>query len=151
MASKGRRGLNDFEGDCVYRAIRKDETSKGLVGKDKTANLPITDFVGQGRKKESQFISTTSSLQKAKNIAHASVSKYHEPVQVVKVDVGWIKDHKPGLADQAYNFCSENNRDKFLPSQKQKDHAGKMKEVYFPQKIPKEAVSKVCTVGKKKK
>ena len=65
--------------------------------------MDIKDFAGIGKNKESQFISTTSSLQKAKNIAHASVNKYHEPVQVVKVDVGWIKDNRQGLADQAYN------------------------------------------------
>ena len=152
MASKGKRGLDKFEDDKVYRALRHDEdSSKNLVCKDKTAQLPINEFVGQGRKKESQFISTTASLKKAENIACSSVKKFHKPVEIVEIDVNWIKSNKPGLANQAYNLCDEKNRDKFLSGSEQKVHASKMKEVYFPHKIPKEAVTPVRTIGAKKK
>ena len=69
----------------------------------------------------------------------------------MKIDVNWIKDNKPGLANQAYDLGVEKNRDKFLTNPKQKERACQMKEVCFPHKIPKEAVSTVRTVGGKKK
>ena len=152
MASKGKRGLNKFEEDKLYRVLRHDEDSdKDLVCKDKTASLRINEFVGVGRGKESQYISTTASLKKAENIAHSAVRKFHKPVEIVEIDVDWMKSNKPGISNQAYNFCDEKNRDKFLSSSEQKSHASKMKEVYFTHKIPKEAVSTVRTIGGKKK
>ena len=152
MASKGKRGLHEFEGDKVYRVLRHNEDpNKDLVCKDKTATLSISEFVGVGRKKESKFISTTASLKKAENIAYSSVRKFHQPANIVAIDLNWLKSNKPGIANQAYILCNEKNREKFLACDAQKSHASKMKEVYFEYGIPKEAVSTVCTVGSKKK
>ena len=152
MASKGKRGLNEFEGDKVYRVLRHDENShQDLVCKDMTATLPIDQFVGIGRGKDSQFISTTASLKKAESIAHSSVNKFHQPAKIVAIDVDWLKSNKPGISNRAFNMCNENTREKFLSGTEQKSHASKMQEVYFEHKIPKEAVTPVRTVGAKKK
>ena len=152
MASKGKRGLNNFEEDYVYRVLRKDESSeKDLKCKDNNARVPLNDHIEKGSRQKSQYISTTASMKKANSFAYHSVQRDHKPVEIVKIDVNWIKSNKPGLANQAYDLRLEKNRDKFLTAPKQKEQASRMKEVCFPHKIPKEAVSSVRTVGGKKK
>ena len=74
MASKGKRGMNDFDGDYVYRVLRKDENSKkDLKCKDNSANKEISEHIMNGSREKSQFISTTASKKKAESFAYNSV------------------------------------------------------------------------------
>ena len=147
------RGLDNFDGEFVYRLLRPDESPyKDIVCKDPSASLKICQHVQEGLKIPSQFISTTASFEAARDWIETSHRR--RPFQysslkcrdtIIKISVDYIKDNHPEIANSAYDFTDEDVRSSHLRGLPL-GYAIRYQEIDFEGTIPKEAIADIFVV-----
>ena len=141
-------GLDKDSSRYVYRVLRPDEDpKKNLTCKDSSSKRSLAEHVETGLTVPSQYISTTSSLEKAKKwlgTADKNTSQEYgnKRSTIVKIDVAKVRSEYPQIAESAIDLTKEKNRNYFLENKTQRDFADAYQEVIFPKCIP----SKVVTV-----
>ena len=129
--------------------IRPDEDPhKNLTCKDPNSFRSIAQHVESGLRIPSQYISTTSSLEKAKKwleTANEQTSRKYmnERTTIVSIDVSEIKSKYPQIAKSAIDLTDDPNRNYFLETEKQLKFACAYQEVLFVKRIPSEVVAVV--------
>ena len=142
-------GLDNFHSRYVFRVMRPDEDPyENLTCKDPNSFRSIAQHVESGLKIPSQYISTTSSLEKAKKWLETAneytFQKYkNERTTIVSIDVSEIKSKYPQIAKSAIDLTKGQNRNYFLETEKQLKFACAYQEVLFVKLIPSEVVTVV--------
>ncbi|KAI6661811.1 hypothetical protein LOD99_9818 [Oopsacas minuta] len=140
-------GLENFNFRYVYRVLRPNENPyQDLTCKDSTSIRSIAQHVQSGLRIPSQYISTTSSLAKAKNWLETADDKTSQKYKnkrttIVKINISKIKSSYPEIANSAIDLTNDNNRNYFLENEVQKRFACAYQEVVFLKCIPSEVVT----------
>ena len=130
---------SDYEShyDVLYRVVRSDENpNEGLVAKDPSENRKVISHVNNGGrpKYKSQFISTTKSLDAAKQYKEKYEKKGVPDLRIVKIDLPALpKNCNLKIVD----LTIKENRDNYLGnSDRIKNFANASQEVLLTCDVP---------------
>ena len=142
-------GLDNLYSRYVYRVLRPDEDPyENLTCKDFNSIRSIAQHVETGLTIPSQYISTTSSFETAKEWLKTANEKTswiygNKRTTIVQIDTYKIKSEYPQIANSAVDLTNYENLNYFLYNAAARRFAYTYKEVVFTYCIPSTAVSVV--------